>query len=122
MAKSNDYGKTGRSAYKVFKTVDIKLVFWSREEILFVTGNCPFPSFLNLFHLSDSDSCAFGEVGDPIHYATSCPLTLSWRIRKSSTSLESLWYQRVLEIPNSSKGIINMIKFIIGNENIIRLE
>ncbi|GBO30641.1 hypothetical protein AVEN_89483-1, partial [Araneus ventricosus] len=35
-----------------------------------------FPSF-NRFHLSNSDSCACGEVGDPIHYATSCPLTLS---------------------------------------------
>ncbi|GBN59264.1 hypothetical protein AVEN_187210-1 [Araneus ventricosus] len=37
-----------------------------------------------------SDSCACGEVGDPIHYVASCPLTLSWYIRKPSTSLESL--------------------------------
>ncbi|GBN92997.1 hypothetical protein AVEN_9726-1 [Araneus ventricosus] len=35
-------------------------------------------------------SCACGEAGDPIHYATSCPLTLSWHIRKPSTSLESV--------------------------------
>ncbi|GBO07134.1 hypothetical protein AVEN_59289-1 [Araneus ventricosus] len=81
----------------------------------------PFSSFLNRFHLSDSDSCACGEVDDPMHYETSCPLTLSWHIRKPSTSLESLWYQRVLENPNSRKRIINMIKFITDNENIMRL-
>ncbi|GBL96445.1 hypothetical protein AVEN_43754-1 [Araneus ventricosus] len=85
-----DNRNTGRSAHKVLKTVSLKPVFWTREEILFVTGHWPFPSFLNRFHLSDSDSCACGEVGDAIHYATSCPLTLSWHIRKPPTSLESL--------------------------------
>ncbi|GBO24417.1 hypothetical protein AVEN_222064-1 [Araneus ventricosus] len=116
-----DNENTGRSVPKVLKTDNLKPVFWTREKILFVTGHGPFPSFLNRVHLSDSDSCACGEVGDPIHYATSCPLTLSWHIRKPSTSLESLWYQRVLENPNSRKIIINMIKFIIENENIMRL-
>ncbi|GBM02458.1 hypothetical protein AVEN_76506-1 [Araneus ventricosus] len=106
----------------MLKTGHLKPVFWTREEILFVTGHCPFPTFLNHLHLSDSDSCVCGEVGDPFHYATSCPLTLSWRIRKPPTSLESLWCQRVLENPNSRKKIINMIKIIIDNENIIRLE
>ncbi|GBO22616.1 hypothetical protein AVEN_141521-1 [Araneus ventricosus] len=106
----------------LLKTVNLKPVFWTREEILFVTGHGPFPSFLNRFHLYDSDSCAFGEVGDPIHYATSCLLTLSLHIRKPSTSLESLWSQRVLENPNSRKRIISMIKFIIDNQNIMRLE
>ncbi|GBM86108.1 hypothetical protein AVEN_122833-1 [Araneus ventricosus] len=99
-----DNGNTGRSVQKVLKTVHLKSVFWTSEEILFVTGH---GSFLNRFHLLDSDSCACGEVGYPIHYATSCPLTLSWLIRKSSNSLESLWYQRLLENPNSRKTIIN---------------
>ncbi|GBM78927.1 hypothetical protein AVEN_26725-1 [Araneus ventricosus] len=76
------------------------------------TGHCPLPSFLNRFHLSDDDSCACGEIGDPIHYATSCTLTLSWRTSKPSISLESLWYQRVLENPNSRKIIINMINHL----------
>ncbi|GBO18133.1 hypothetical protein AVEN_142809-1 [Araneus ventricosus] len=105
----------------MLKTVNLKPVFWIREEILFVTRHGPFPSYLNRFHLSDNDSCACGENGDPIHHATSCPLTLSWHIRKPPTSLEGLRYQRVLENPNSRKGIINMIKFIIDIENIMRL-
>ncbi|GBM42147.1 hypothetical protein AVEN_99064-1 [Araneus ventricosus] len=97
MEKSLDDGSTGRSVHKVFKRVHLKPAFWTREKILFVTGHGPFPSFLNCFHLSYGESCACGEVGDPTHYATSCPLTLSWRIRKPLTSLESLLYQRVLE-------------------------
>ncbi|GBN96694.1 hypothetical protein AVEN_107898-1 [Araneus ventricosus] len=117
-----DNGNTGRYVHKVLKTVNLKPVFWTHEEILFVTGHGPFPSFLNRFHLSDSDSCPCREVGDLVHYATTCPLTLSWHIRKPSTSLESLSYQRVLEYPNSRNRIINMIKFIIDNENIMRLE
>ncbi|GBM13159.1 hypothetical protein AVEN_64364-1 [Araneus ventricosus] len=116
-----DNRNTGRSMHKVLKTVNLEPDFWTREEILFVTGHGLFPSFLNRLHLSDSDSCACGEVGDPIHYATSCPLTLSWHIRKPSTSLESLWYQRVLENLNSRERKINMIKFITENENIMRL-
>ncbi|GBN03529.1 hypothetical protein AVEN_30829-1 [Araneus ventricosus] len=44
----------------------------------------PIPIIPYRFHLPESDSCACGEVGDPIHYATSCPLTLSWCIRKPS--------------------------------------
>ncbi|GBL85367.1 hypothetical protein AVEN_34568-1 [Araneus ventricosus] len=111
-----------RSVHKVLKTVNLKPVFWTCEEILFFTGHGPSPSFLNRFHLSDNDSCACGEIGDPIHYATSSPLSHSWRIRKPSTSLEILWYQRVLENPNSSKRIIKMIKFIRDNENTMRLQ
>ncbi|GBO04522.1 hypothetical protein AVEN_204949-1 [Araneus ventricosus] len=123
MAKSFlDNGNTGHYVHRVLKTFNLKSVFWTREEIMFVPGQGPFPSLLHSFHLSDSDSCACGEVGDPIHYATSCPLTLPRHIRKSSTSLKSLWYQRVLKTLNSRKRIIYMIKFIIGNENIIREE
>ncbi|GBM14024.1 hypothetical protein AVEN_166206-1 [Araneus ventricosus] len=117
-----DNGNTGRSVHKVLKTFHLKLVFSIREEILFVTGHGPFPSFLNHLHLSDSYTCIYREFGDPIHYATSCPSTFSWHIMKPSTSLKCLWYQRVLENPNSRKIIIMMIKFIIDNENIMRLE
>ncbi|GBM44936.1 hypothetical protein AVEN_126359-1 [Araneus ventricosus] len=52
-----DNGNTGRSVHKVLKTVHLKPVFWILEEIVFVTGHGPFPSFLNRFHLSDIDYC-----------------------------------------------------------------
>ncbi|GBM59643.1 hypothetical protein AVEN_60383-1 [Araneus ventricosus] len=57
------------------------LVRWIKAHVGY-REHGPFPSFLNRFHLSDSDSCACGEVGDNSHHATSCPLTLSWRIRR----------------------------------------
>ncbi|GBM65018.1 hypothetical protein AVEN_68942-1 [Araneus ventricosus] len=69
-----DNGNTGRSVHKLLKTVHLKLVFWTLEEILLVTGHGPFPSFLNRFHLSDSDSCACGEVSDPIHHTPNDPV------------------------------------------------
>ncbi|GBM59864.1 hypothetical protein AVEN_50449-1 [Araneus ventricosus] len=75
-----DNGNTRRSVHKVLKTVHLKPVFWTSEEILFITGHDPLPLFLNRFHVSDSDSCACEEIGDPIHYATTCPLSLSWCI------------------------------------------
>ncbi|GBO31724.1 hypothetical protein AVEN_251284-2-1, partial [Araneus ventricosus] len=53
-----DNGNSGCSVHKVLKTVHLKPVFWTREVILFVTGQGPFPSFLNRFQSSDSDSCA----------------------------------------------------------------
>ncbi|GBL91813.1 hypothetical protein AVEN_172738-1 [Araneus ventricosus] len=63
-----DNGNTGRSVHKMFKTVHLKPVFWTREEILFVTEHGPFPSFLNRFHLSDSDSCAIlSTMRHPAH-------------------------------------------------------
>ncbi|GBN17746.1 hypothetical protein AVEN_167370-1 [Araneus ventricosus] len=118
-----DNGNTGRSVHKVLKTVHLKPVFWTREEILFVTGHGPFPSFLNRFHLSDSDSYACGEVGDPTHHATSCPLTLSLSILGNL-----LLHCKVCDIkesmdnPNSRKRMINIIELIIDSENIMRLE
>ncbi|GBN16526.1 hypothetical protein AVEN_82087-1 [Araneus ventricosus] len=105
------------------ETVNLIPVFWIREEILFVIGHGPFPSFLHRFYLSDSDSCACGEVGDPIHYATSCPLTLSWRIRKPLVLHWKVFgTKKGLKNPISRKRIIIAIKFIIDNGNIIRLE
>ncbi|GBM85830.1 hypothetical protein AVEN_162140-1 [Araneus ventricosus] len=52
-----DNGNTGCSVHKVLKTVHIKPVFWTHEEILSATGHGPFPSFFSRFHLSESDSC-----------------------------------------------------------------
>ncbi|GBL75619.1 hypothetical protein AVEN_154937-1 [Araneus ventricosus] len=72
-----DNGSTGRFVNKVVKTVYVKPVFWTYEGILIVTGHSSCPSFLHRLHLSDSDSCACGEVCDAIHYVTYHPLALS---------------------------------------------
>ncbi|GBN60950.1 hypothetical protein AVEN_185690-1, partial [Araneus ventricosus] len=37
-----------------------------REELMFVTGHGPFPSYLHRFNLRTHDNCLRGEKGDPI--------------------------------------------------------
>ncbi|GBM57964.1 hypothetical protein AVEN_72915-1 [Araneus ventricosus] len=41
-----DNGETGRSTHDIVPRVSNKLVGWNREEIMFVTGHGPFPSYL----------------------------------------------------------------------------
>ncbi|GBM83749.1 hypothetical protein AVEN_199332-1 [Araneus ventricosus] len=72
-----DNGETGRSTHDIVPRVSNKPVGWNREEIMFVTGHGPFPSYLHRFNLRTHDNCSCGEKGDPIHYATKCQFTLS---------------------------------------------
>ncbi|GBL85562.1 hypothetical protein AVEN_34712-1 [Araneus ventricosus] len=44
-------GETGRSMHNIVPRVSNKPVGWNREEIMFVTGHGPFPSYLHRFNL-----------------------------------------------------------------------
>ncbi|GBN12561.1 hypothetical protein AVEN_189482-2-1, partial [Araneus ventricosus] len=44
-----DNGETGRSTHDIVPRVSNKPVGWNREEIMFVTGHGPFPSYLHRF-------------------------------------------------------------------------
>ncbi|GBN92563.1 hypothetical protein AVEN_162665-1 [Araneus ventricosus] len=46
-----DNGGTGRSTHDIVPRVSNKPVGWNREEIMFVTGHGPFPSYLHRFNL-----------------------------------------------------------------------
>ncbi|GBM07853.1 hypothetical protein AVEN_96476-1 [Araneus ventricosus] len=72
-----DNGETGRSTHDIVPRVSNKSVGWNREEIMFVTGHGPFPSYLHRFNLRTHDNCSCGGKGDPMHYATKCRFTLS---------------------------------------------
>ncbi|GBM30597.1 hypothetical protein AVEN_27627-1 [Araneus ventricosus] len=63
--------------HDIVPRVSNKPVGWNKEEIMFVTGHGPFPSYLHRFNLRTHDNCSCGEKGDPIHYATKCQFTLS---------------------------------------------
>ncbi|GBO26262.1 hypothetical protein AVEN_72067-1 [Araneus ventricosus] len=71
-----DNGETDRSTHDVVTSVSNKPVGWNREDIMFVTGHGPFPSYLQRFNLRTHDNCSCREKGDPIHYATKCRFTL----------------------------------------------
>ncbi|GBM02011.1 hypothetical protein AVEN_269601-1 [Araneus ventricosus] len=72
-----DNGETGRSTHDIVPRVSKKPVGWNREEIMFVTGHMPFPSYFHRFNLRTHGNCSCGEKGEPIHYATKCRFTLS---------------------------------------------
>ncbi|GBN40056.1 hypothetical protein AVEN_88064-1 [Araneus ventricosus] len=83
-----DNEETGLSTHDIVPRVSNKPVGWNREEIMFVTGHGPFPSYLHRFNLRTHDNCSCGEKGDPIHYATKCPFTLSWHFQTPTVPLK----------------------------------
>ncbi|XP_055943516.1 uncharacterized protein LOC129974207 [Argiope bruennichi] len=86
-----DTGETGRTSYKILPKVKRTQTGWEREEIMFVTGHRPFPSYLHRFHLRESHNCGCGQEGTPFHYATSSPLTTSFQFYKPSALHEPAW-------------------------------
>ncbi|GBN59877.1 hypothetical protein AVEN_143429-1 [Araneus ventricosus] len=79
-----DNGETGRSVYSIIPKISYKQLHWSRECIQFATGHGPFPSYLKRFGLHSTDYCGCGEIGNPLRYATRCPLTLSYHYKEPS--------------------------------------
>ncbi|GBO11086.1 hypothetical protein AVEN_12184-1 [Araneus ventricosus] len=85
---------------------------------MFVTGHGPFPTFLKRFNIRNSDSCGCGNLGNPLHYATSCLFTISYHLTNPSADLEPLWWKRVLNNNNSRANIRKLIHFIAENETL----
>ncbi|GBM53498.1 hypothetical protein AVEN_261271-1 [Araneus ventricosus] len=96
------------------------LKWLSREAILFATGHGPFPSYLYRFRLHHSDISACGEKGDPLHYATSCHVTLSYHLTKPSAENTQIWWKSLLSNKLSRINIAKLISFLTENENLIK--
>ncbi|GBM57180.1 hypothetical protein AVEN_55070-1 [Araneus ventricosus] len=52
--------------------------------------------YLHTFNLRTHDNCSCGEKGDPMHYATKCPLTLSWHFQTPAVPLKLQWLKNIL--------------------------
>ncbi|GBM84556.1 hypothetical protein AVEN_154085-1 [Araneus ventricosus] len=89
-----------------------------RPKIIFVLGHDPFPTYLKRFKIRNSYSCGCGNLGNPLHYATSCLFTTSYNLTKLSADLELLWWKRVINSNNSRAKIRKLIHFIAENETI----
>ncbi|GBM62562.1 hypothetical protein AVEN_149130-1 [Araneus ventricosus] len=114
-----DNGETSKSVYNVLPKVKITPSPWQRPEIMFITNHDPFPTYLKRFNIRNSDSCDCGELGNPLHYATSCLLTSSYHLTKPSAHLEPPWWKRVLNNNFSRAKIRKLIHFIAENEAIL---
>ncbi|GBM46137.1 hypothetical protein AVEN_194695-1 [Araneus ventricosus] len=98
--KEWDDGETGRSVHNVLPKVKTTPTPWQRPEIMLVTGHGPFPTYLKRFNIRSSDSCGCGNLGNPLHNATSCLFTTSYHLTKPSSDLEPLWWKRVMNNNN----------------------
>ncbi|GBN70734.1 hypothetical protein AVEN_124010-1, partial [Araneus ventricosus] len=91
-----DSGDTGRAIFNILPKVTVTPASWSRESTLFATGHGPFPSYLYRFRLHHSDIRTCGKKGDPLQFATSCHMTLSYHFTKPSAENIQLWWKSVL--------------------------
>ncbi|GBN77825.1 hypothetical protein AVEN_123090-1 [Araneus ventricosus] len=114
-----DKGETGRSIHDIVPRVSNKPVRWNREEIMFVTGHGPFPSYLLRFNLRTHDNCSCGEKGDPIHYATKCPFTLFWHFQTPTVSLKLQWLKNILTYNFLRTRLRLLMRFICDENNLI---
>ncbi|GBN96739.1 hypothetical protein AVEN_174508-1 [Araneus ventricosus] len=65
---------TSHYTFDVLQKVSLIYKQWCRNEILFLTGHGPLPSYFKGFGLAVSDNYACADVGTPYHYAAACPL------------------------------------------------
>ncbi|GBM75105.1 hypothetical protein AVEN_74190-1 [Araneus ventricosus] len=117
--KEWDNGETGRSVHNVLPKVKTYTTPWQRPEIMFVTGHGPFPTYFKRFNIRSSDSCGCGNLGNSLHYATSCLFTTSYHLTKPSADLDPLWWKRVMNNNNSRAKIRKLIHFIAENETLL---
>ncbi|GBM02326.1 hypothetical protein AVEN_138447-1 [Araneus ventricosus] len=113
-------GDTGRATFNIFPKVTLTPASWSRESILFATGHGPFPSYLYRLRLHHSDIRTCEEKGDPLHYATSFHMTLSYHFTKPSAENTQLWWKSVLSNKLSRIKISKLISILTENENLIK--
>ncbi|GBM63019.1 hypothetical protein AVEN_143449-1 [Araneus ventricosus] len=117
--KEWDNSETGRSVHNVLPKVKTTPNPWQRAEIMFVTAHGPFPTYLKRFNIRSSDSCGCGNLGNNLHYATSCLFTTSYHLTKPSADLEPHWWKRVMNNNNSRAKIRKLIHFIAENETLL---
>ncbi|GBL79359.1 hypothetical protein AVEN_92554-1 [Araneus ventricosus] len=117
-----DNGETGRSVYSILPKISNKQLHWSRECIQFATGHGPFPSYLKRLSLHSTYYCGCGEIGNPLHYETRCPLTLSYHHKEPSPQFIVHWWKSALSRKLSRQNIDNLITFLATNEDLIKCQ
>ncbi|GBM39429.1 hypothetical protein AVEN_126314-1 [Araneus ventricosus] len=117
-----DEGDTGRSTFNIFPKVSLQSANCYGADVLFLIGLGPFPSYLHRFHLANYPLCSYGEIEIPIHYASSCLLTTSCRMKQPEPSLEQEWYRKVASNHLSRSRIRGIIKPIHNYQDLLKPE
>ncbi|GBM34662.1 hypothetical protein AVEN_122056-1 [Araneus ventricosus] len=114
-----DNGETARRTHDIVPGVSNKPVGWNIEELMFVTGHGPFPSYLHRFNLRTHDNCSCGEKGDPMHFATKCRFNLSWYLQTPTVSLKLQWLKIILTNNLLRTQLRLLLPFICDENNLI---
>ncbi|GBL99329.1 hypothetical protein AVEN_206753-1 [Araneus ventricosus] len=80
----------------------------------------PFPSYLKRFGLHSTEYCGCGEIGNPLHYATRCPLPVSYHHKEPSPQFIVHWWKSALSSKLSRRNVDRLIKFLMTNEDLIK--
>ncbi|GBL78315.1 hypothetical protein AVEN_42848-1 [Araneus ventricosus] len=110
-------GTTSRYTSDVLPMVALISRQWSTNEILFATGHGPFPSY---FKRLDWHNRACGDVGIPFHYATACPLTLSFHFKTPSAIHKLAWLRNLASNPHARRRLKILFYFIQTYEQLLR--
>ncbi|GBM31247.1 hypothetical protein AVEN_223445-1 [Araneus ventricosus] len=110
------------STHKILPKVSLSPQGWPRELVQFVTEHGPFLSDLKRIERQSTDNCACGAVGNPLHYATECPLTESYHMTKPSLEHLTAWYKSVTANKGSIDKVVLLIRFITDNEHLSKLQ
>ncbi|GBN92623.1 hypothetical protein AVEN_145719-1 [Araneus ventricosus] len=112
--------KAEGSVYIIIPKISNKQLHWSRECIQFATGHGPVPSYLKRFCPYSKDNCGCGEIENPLHYATRCPLTLSYHHKEASPQFIVHWWKSALSSKLSRRNIDHLITFLATNKDLIK--
>ncbi|GBL85258.1 hypothetical protein AVEN_222727-1 [Araneus ventricosus] len=77
-------------------------------------------SYLKKFILNSTNCCGCGEIGNPLHYATGCPLTFSYHHKERSSQFIVHWWKRALSSKLSRRNIEHLITFLATNNDLIK--
>ncbi|GBM93693.1 hypothetical protein AVEN_181994-1 [Araneus ventricosus] len=113
-------GDTGWKIYNIMPSVSLRPTNWIREDVIFFSQHGPFPAYLKMFQLSESDYCSCGGIGTALHCATECIYTVSWHMRKPAPNFEQECLKKVANNLVSCQKIRRIVKFISGNRDLFR--
>ncbi|GBN02556.1 hypothetical protein AVEN_89522-1 [Araneus ventricosus] len=109
----------GKPIHEIIPTPSFKNHNWDRREVMFFTEHGPFTSYLKRFNLRSSDDCSCGDIGTPLHYATSCPHTKNWHFSKPSSNNLLHWKKSILNNNQSRKRLQILMTFLMENDTLI---
>ncbi|GBL92149.1 hypothetical protein AVEN_91497-1 [Araneus ventricosus] len=108
-----DNGEIGRSTHDIVPTVSNKPLGWNREELMFVTGHGPFPSYLHRFNLRthDNRSCGGKEI--------QCTMPQNVGLPFPGISKLLQWMKNILTNNLSRTRLRLLMRFICDENNLI---